>query len=815
MVDTIKFSQFTNSGDLQNDNVTVGYGSGLNQRYNNPWTFLAPGTTGDRPIPSASMYYRLRFNTTLEIYEYYDPTIPIWVELSGSGTGTVNPGVANDLAFYAASGQAISPISGSVNSVLITSSLGVPSLNTTLPTGLNIPSAIIIASTAALLSGSVVAAPVVGSDLVNKTYADGLFGAGVTSLTGTTNQISFSSSTGNVTASLPQDIALGSTPTFAGMTLSAIPLGSSSGGTGINNGSRTLTLSGNLSTVGAFSSTFTMTGITSVTFPVSGTLATTSQIPTGEALTKTDDTNVTLTLGGNPSTALVNAASLTLGWTGQLAVSRGGTGVSTITTAPTASEWAGWDANSNLSANLFISGFATTVSAGATTTLTVASKQIQELTGTLTQTYQMPVASTIVAGMKWMIINNSSNVATVNSSGGNLILTMAANTTSWITCVSNSGTTASSWNASYLYDAGSGVLSITGTSNQVNASSSTGNITLSLPQSIASTSSPAFTNLTLTGASILDVNGNKNLSFGYVASAVNYLQMVNSSTTNVPSIQSMGSDANVSIALLSKGDSGIAVKTAAVSTTPFQIYNGTTSQHLTNFLFANTANTRNVTFPDKSGTVLLTTSVIAPTIQKFLSGSGTYTTPTSTAPLYIRVIMVGGGAGGSASGASPGAAVNGGNTTFGTTLLVANGGSASTSAAGGLGGSASLGSGPIGISISGAQGNASTQLVSSTGGSGGSSYFGGAGEGAPGNTNPGIGAATNTGSGGGGASGTASSASAAGGGAGGFIDAIISSPSATYSYAVGAGGSGATLGTGGSAGGNGAAGAIYVYEYYQ
>ena len=48
---------------------------------------------------------------------------------------------------------------------------------------------------------------------------------------------------------------------------------------------------------------------------------------TGVALTKTDDTNVTLTLGGSPSTALVTAASLTLGWTGQLAVGRGGTGI--------------------------------------------------------------------------------------------------------------------------------------------------------------------------------------------------------------------------------------------------------------------------------------------------------------------------------------------------------------------------------------------------------------------------------------------------------------------------------------------------------
>lgn len=50
---------------------------------------------------------------------------------------------------------------------------------------------------------------------------------------------------------------------------------------------------------------------------------------TGAALTRVDDTNVTLTLGGTPATALLQAVTLTLGWTGQLAISRGGTGAST------------------------------------------------------------------------------------------------------------------------------------------------------------------------------------------------------------------------------------------------------------------------------------------------------------------------------------------------------------------------------------------------------------------------------------------------------------------------------------------------------
>lgn len=53
-------------------------------------------------------------------------------------------------------------------------------------------------------------------------------------------------------------------------------LGPTYGGTGVNNGTKTITLGGDLTTSGAFNSTFTMTNTTSVTFPTTGTLATTS-----------------------------------------------------------------------------------------------------------------------------------------------------------------------------------------------------------------------------------------------------------------------------------------------------------------------------------------------------------------------------------------------------------------------------------------------------------------------------------------------------------------------------------------------------------
>lgn len=531
MVDTIKFSEFLDGGDLSNNETTVGLGTGANTKFNNPWTFLAPGTTGERPAPVAGIYYRLRFNTTLEVYEYYDPTSATWTQLSGTGTGTVNPGSANDLAYYAVSGQIISPINGANSSVLVTDVSGLPSLSTTLPTGLTIPGATITGSTAALLSGSIVAAPVSGNDLVNKTYVDAQVGGAVLSITGTANQVIASSPTGNVTLSLPQNISTGSTPTFQGLTLTTTPLGFSSGGT-----NRT----------------------------------------------------------SLPSTAV-------------------------------ASSYSAWDSNSNLSANNFLGGFATTVSAAGTTILTVASAYNQEVTGSTTQTLQMPVTSTLVTGFSFKIMNNSSGNVTLTSSGGNTILVMAANTTALVTCVLASGTTAASWNASYVFDNGAGVLSITGTANQVIASASTGAVTLSTPQDIATTSNVQFNSVRLSSAGLLDANNNTILALNGIASAVNYPQIANNTTTNDVFYGADGSDTNVGVRIQSKG-TGIVTVQSTAPTLPFQIYSGTGNQHLTTFNFSNTNAVRNVTFQDASGTVAYLTDITTGSLNLLCQGRLTLTT---------------------------------------------------------------------------------------------------------------------------------------------------------------------------------------------
>lgn len=223
-----------------------------------------------------------------------------------------------------------------------------------------------------------------------------------------------------------------------------------------------------------------------------------------------------------------------------------------------------------------------------------------------------------------------------------------------------------------------------------------------------------------------------------------------------------------------------------------------------------------------SATYIGNGGAITPTIQKFTSGTAqTYTTPAGC--IYIRVRMVGAGGGGSGSGTgSNGSGGNGGSSTFGTSLLTAGGGSGSTASSSlggqaGAAGTASIGAGATGTALSGGVGNSGGVAAASgtavPGGVGGDSFFGGAGGGGQ-PTTPGGAAAANSGSGGGGGGGVGPGASGGGGGAGGYVEALIPAPAASYAYSVGAGGSLGTAGTGGQAGTAGAFGYIEITEYY-
>lgn len=212
-----------------------------------------------------------------------------------------------------------------------------------------------------------------------------------------------------------------------------------------------------------------------------------------------------------------------------------------------------------------------------------------------------------------------------------------------------------------------------------------------------------------------------------------------------------------------------------------------------------------------------------PTRTVLTSGTGTYTTPTGATRLSIKMVGAGGGGGGDGSTGSPTAGGNGGNTTFGTSLLTANGGSGGAvgngagSSNGGAGGTATVTAPASGLGVTGAQGSGGSNVtsVTSMGAPGASTPFGGGAGGGVG-ASAGVAAPTNSGAGGGGAGGQQSGAygSGAGGGAGGYIDALITSPSATYGYAVGAAGAAGAAGTNGFAGGAGGSGVIVIDEFY-
>ena len=122
------------------------------------------------------------------------------------------------------------------------------------------------------------------------------------------------------------------------------------GGTGVNNGSSTITLGGNLTTSGAFALTLTQTAATNVTLPTTGTLATLagSETFTNKTLgsgstwngnvitgayggTGVNNGSNTITLGGNLTTSGGNALTLTTTGTTNVTLPTSGTLLSDAT----------------------------------------------------------------------------------------------------------------------------------------------------------------------------------------------------------------------------------------------------------------------------------------------------------------------------------------------------------------------------------------------------------------------------------------------------------------------------------------------------
>ncbi len=204
---------------------------------------------------------------------------------------------------------------------------------------------------------------------------------------------------------------------------------------------------------------------------------------------------------------------------------------------------------------------------------------------------------------------------------------------------------------------------------------------------------------------------------------------------------------------------------------------------------------------------------------------GVLTLPSNASHIVVETWGAGGGGGGSNGGATGG---TGGASCFGTNATACT--SPIISATGGTGGTSQGGGSVAGTGTGGdinLTGGTSAGLTTvgggsinySAGGAGGSAPLGGGGGGSTYTSSGATGARYGGGGGGGGIYGSTSSCTAGGGGAGGgYARKLVTNPSGTYYYTIGAGGAGTVAGSAcgvGSqyGGGDGGSGGITISIY--
>jgi len=177
---------------------------------------------------------------------------------------------------------------------------------------------------------------------------------------------------------------------------------------------------------------------------------------------------------------------------------------------------------------------------------------------------------------------------------GNLILNGHSVTGNLAVANYNSGTNATSTS---LLRGDNKWSTLLGTARKVTVTSNTNDLTLTVPNALEFTS-------------VIDSSSNNIMQFATAgALSVNYLQCSNSVATLSPQIAAVGSDSIVDVNLVTKSTGIVNFKSIGIS--PVRFYSGTGYQHLTLFTFANTNNSRNVTFQDNNGTVAFLTDVSA------------------------------------------------------------------------------------------------------------------------------------------------------------------------------------------------------------
>ena len=356
----------------------------------------------------------------------------------------------------------------------------------------------------------------------------------------------------------------------------------------------------------------------------------------GTVPTAAGGTNLTTFTSGGA----VYASSTSVLTTGTLPIASGGTAVTAVTTAPTATSFAGWDANKNLSANNHLAGYTTTATAAGTTTLVVGSTFQQVFTGTTTQTVTLPVATTLVNGQQFLIVNNSTGVVTVQTSGANTVVAMASNTQLLMTLINTAGgTSTASWDWTY---------------SSVNNTTIAGGGTTTNALTMNNGGAGAASGTTFNGSAAQTISYNTIGASPLAGSAsLTTTGTITSGTWNGTTIAvANGGTGATTLTGLVKGN-GTSAFTAAVAGTDYQaVINGTgfvkatgttISYDNSTYLTTTTAGTTYVPYTGATGAVNLGTNTLASGTITVNSSSGIInSTNQGTAASYLSLVNTGG-----------------------------------------------------------------------------------------------------------------------------------------------------------------------------
>jgi hypothetical protein len=260
--------------------------------------------------------------------------------------------------------------------------------------------------------------------------------AGITSVTGTTADMSVQPATRTSGTGYHQNISGGLSSSGAGGQLRLYGGNGTSGNGGavfIDGG--TGTAIGTVS-IGTSSSTINIGQASVSTTSITGTVKL-SALANG--FVKTINSDGTLTIDTTVVTTANKISVLAATTSAELAgviSDETGSGVLVFGTAPTITL-------PNINNVRF--GYTTTVTSGTTQVIDVNANYRRYYTGSTAQTVTLPVASTLTLGHSYEFHNNSTAVLTIQSSGANTVVTVPSLTTVLLTCILTSGTDATSW----------------------------------------------------------------------------------------------------------------------------------------------------------------------------------------------------------------------------------------------------------------------------------------------------------------------------------------------------------------------------------